>query len=112
MALPAKMVDKLSRQSIANFKLQDQQCTQVGATAEKLPAVAMNYRKGMFIYNAEAAGTFVYLGNSDVTADETEATGGFPLNGGTYMFYELDGSVDLYARSAAGNVTVYTLEVG
>lgn len=112
MAEKALMQDKLSRQSIANFKLFDQQATEVGAAAEKLPAVAMNYRKGMFIYNMETAGTYVYLGASDVTGNSTEATGGFPLNGGTYMFIELDGSVDLYAISAGGNVTVHTLEVG
>jgi hypothetical protein len=111
MSLPAKMVDKLSRQSIANFKLMNQQVTEVGATAEKLPAVAMNYRKGIIIHNAEATGTYVYLGNADVTADETADTGGLKLDGGTYMFLELDGSVDLYAISAV-TATVDTLEVG
>ena len=111
MAERALMVDKISRQSIANFRLMDQKVTEVGATAEKLPAVAMDYRKGIIIHNAEAAGTYVYIGNSDVTADETAGTGGLKIDGGTYMFLEIDGSVDLYAISAA-SVTVDTLEVG
>jgi len=111
MSLEAKLMDKLSRQSIANFKLMDQQVTEVGAAAEKIPATAMNYRKAILIFNADAAGSFVYLGNSDVTADETAGTGGFKLNGGAYLFLELDGSVDLYGISG-GSVTIHTLELG
>lgn len=110
MALAAKMVDKLSRQSVPNFKLMDQKVTEVGATAEKVPATAMDYRKAILIFNAEATGTHCYFGNADVTADETAGTGGFKLDGGAYMFLELDGSVDLYGISAGA--TIHTLEVG
>ena len=71
----------------------------------------MTNRKGMFIHNMEAPGTYVYLGTSTLTADSTEATGGYPLDGGRDMFVTLDGSCTLYGRAAAGNVTVHTLEV-
>lgn len=112
MALEGKFVDKLSRQAFPNFKLFDQKVTEVGTTAEKVPGTAMDYRKCIILYNDESSGTYVWLGASDVTADSTEATGGMKLNGGDYMVLELDGSVDLYGRSASGNVTVHTLELG
>jgi hypothetical protein len=110
MANDALVKGALPIRTYEQFKTIDQQVTEVGATAEALPATAMTNRKGIFIYNAEAAGTGVYLGNSDVTADETAGTGGFLLDGGNTMFLTLDGSCTIYAISG-GSVTVHTLEV-
>ena len=93
------------------FKVIDSNATEVGTTAEAVPATALANRKGLFIRNMEAAGTYVYLGASNITADSTEATAGFPLNGGESMWLTLDGSCTLYGRSASGNLTVHTLEV-
>ena len=93
------------------FKTVAQKATEVGTTAEALPGTAMTNRKGMFIHNMESPGTYVYLGSATTTADSTEATGGYPLDGGRDMFVTLDGSCTLYGRAAAGNVTVHTLEV-
>lgn len=112
MSLAAKLRNKLSDNSIPNFKLMDQKVTQITTTAAKIPATAMDYRKGILLYNAEASGTYIYLGNSDVTANETAGTGGFKLNGGTSLWIELDGSVDLYGRAASGTVTIHSLELG
>ena len=93
------------------FKVIDSNATEVGTTAEAVPATAMANRKGMFIHNMESPGTYVYLGASNITANSTEATAGYPLDGGRDMFITLDGSCTLYGRSASGNVTVHTLEV-
>ena len=93
------------------FKSISNKATEVGTTAEAVPGTAMTNRKGLFVFNMESPGTYVYLGTSTLTADSTEATGGFPLNGGSTMFLTLDGSCTLYGRSAAGNLTVHTLEV-
>ena len=83
----------------------------MGTTAEPVPVTALTNRKGLFIRNAEAAGTFVYLGAENITADETATTAGFKLDGGETMFLTLDGSCVLYGRSASGDLTVHTLEV-
>jgi len=102
---------KLPIRTYEQFKEIDQKVTQVGTTAGAVPATAMTNRKGIFVFNAESSGTYVYLGNSDVTANETAGTGGFKLDGGSTMFLTLDGSCTLYGRAASGTVTVHTLEV-
>jgi hypothetical protein len=111
MANDALVKGALPIRTYEQFKVIDSNATEVGTTAEAVPATAMANRKGLFIRNMEAVGTYVYLGASNITADSTPATGGFPLNGGETMFLTLDGSCTLYGRSAAGNLTVHTLEV-
>ena len=97
--------------TLERFSSIDQKVTQVTTTAKVIPASNLANRKGLFILNAEASGTYIYLGNSDVTADETVGTGGFRLDGGSTMFLTLDGSCTLYGRTSSGTTTVHTLEV-
>ena len=111
MANDALVKGALPIRTYEQFKSVSNKATEVGTTAEAVPGTAMSNRKGLFIHNMETAGTYVYLGISTVTADSTEATAGYPLNGGEHMFLTLDGSCTLYGRSASGNVTVHTLEV-
>ena len=111
MANDAVLSGHLAIPVLEVFKNIDSNATEVGTTAEAVPATAMTNRKGLFIRNMEAAGTYVYLGASNITADSTEATAGFPLNGGESMWLTLDGSCTLYGRSASGNLTIHTLEV-
>ena len=111
MANDALLSGHLAIPVLEVFKNIDSNVTEVGTTAEAVPATAMANRKGLFIHNMEAVGTYVYLGASNITADSTPATGGYPLDGGRDMFFTLDGSCTLYGRSASGNVTVHTLEV-
>lgn len=110
MANEAKMSAKLAIPTLEQFKSITNSVVEVGAAAEVIPAANMANRKGLFIYNAEAAGTFLYIGTSTVTADETAGTGGFKLNGGSTMWLTLDGSCTLWGISAA-SVTVHLLEV-
>ena len=111
MANDALVKGFLAIPTLEIFKTIDSNATEVGTTAEAVPATPLANRKGLFIRNMEAPGTYVYLGASNITADSTETTGGFPLNGGEVMFLTLDGSCTLYGRSASGNLTVHTLEV-
>ena len=111
MANDAKTVQKLAMPTLEQFKSVTNSVVQVGTTATAIPAANMAYRKGLFIFNAEATGTYLYIGTSTVTANETAGTGGFKLNGGNTMFLTLDGSCTLYGRAAAGTVTVHLLEV-
>ena len=111
MANDALVTGALPIRTYEQFKEIDQQVTQVSTTAVAIPATAMTNRKGLFLFNAEGNGTYVWLGNSDVTADETAGTAGFKLNGGDTWFLTLDGSCTLYGRTATGTVTIHTLEV-
>lgn len=111
MANDAIVKGVIPTRTYEQFKSVIQKATEVGTTAEAVPGTAMSNRKGMFIHNMESPGTYVYLGSSTTTADSTEATAGYPLDGGRDMFITLDGSCTLYGRSASGNVTVHTLEV-
>ena len=111
MANAALLKGHLAIPTLEVFKVIDSNVTEVGTTAEAVPATALANRKGLFIRNAEAAGTFVYLGASNITANETAATAGFKLDGGETMFLTLDGSCTLYGRSASGDLTIHTLEV-
>ena len=111
MANEAKTVNKLAQTTLERFASLDHSVVQVGTTAKKIPAANYAYRKALFVLNAEAAGTYVYLGNSDVTADETAATAGFKLDGGSTMFLTLDGSCQLYGRTSSGTTTVHVLEL-
>ena len=111
MANEAKTVNKIATTTLERFSSLDHSVVGITTTAAALPTANFANRKALFLYNAEAAGTKVYLGNSDVTADETAGTGGFPLDGGSTMFLTLDGSATLYGRSASGTVTVHILEL-
>jgi len=111
MANDALLKGHLAIPTLEVFKTIDSNVTEVGTTAEAVPVTAMTNRKGLFIRNMEAVGTYVYLGASNITADSTATTGGFPLNGGEAMWLTLDGSCTLYGRSASGDLTIHTLEV-
>jgi hypothetical protein len=110
MANDAKTLGKLATPTLEQFKSVANSVVEVGNTATAIPAANMAYRKGLFIFNAEATGTYVYIGTSTVTADETAGTGGYKLDGGLHMFLTLDGSCTLYAIAAVA-ATVHILEV-
>lgn len=111
MANDALVKGALPIRTYEQFKAIDQKVTGVTTAATAIPATPMANRKGIFLFNAEESGTYVYLGNSDVTANESTTTGGFKLDGGGSMFFTLDGSCTLYGRAASGTITIHTLEV-
>ena len=111
MADEALVQNIRARAILEQFSSIDQKVTQVTTAAKLIPSSNLTNRKAIFILNAEASGTYVYLGNSDVTADETVTTGGYRLNGGEHMFLTLDGSCAIYGRTSSGTTTVHTLEI-
>ena len=85
-----------------------QATTTVGASATKVPATALDYRRAILVQNNHATQT-VYLGTSTVTAD-TAATGGYQLGPSDSVTFTLDGSADLWAIASGSSTPVCTVE--
>lgn len=59
-----------------------------------------------------SGGATVYVGGSDVTADTTAGTGGFPVAAGEGYAFDLDPGDVLYGRVAAATQAVNVLRTG
>lgn len=64
------------------------------------------------IIKVPAGGQIVYVGGSDVTADTTAGTGGFPIASGDSLTITAGPGETLYGRVAATTQNVNVLRVG
>ena len=108
MSYKAKTSAKLPIPTLEQFGSFTLTTTDVDTTAEKVPATALNYRRGILIQNNHGTNT-VYIGPSTVTADTT-STGGYQLGPSDSVFMTLDGGTDVYAISSAADSPVCTIE--
>lgn len=81
----------------------------VGTTIVQLDASPLASRKRILIQND--GNRAIYIGSSDVTADDTAATGGIKLNKGANLEWELGPGVAVYAVSEQAGQTVRVLEI-
>lgn len=88
----------------------ENQVVSVGDTAVELASSPLSNRKRILIQND--GNKPVYLGKSDVTADNTAATGGIKLNKGGTLELELGPNVSLYGINTSSNTSdVRILEI-
>jgi hypothetical protein len=64
------------------------------------------------IVKVPAGGITVYIGGSDVTADTTAGTGGFPLAAGDSLAIQVAEGESVYARVASSTQSVNILRQG
>jgi hypothetical protein len=83
------------------------QVISLGVTAKKLPPIPLEGRKYLTIQNL--GGTFVYLGNTSVTAD-TSGTGGFQLTPKATWSEPYSDNVSIYGVIVSGSSQVYIEE--
>lgn len=67
---------------------------------------------GVVVVKVPAGGATVYIGGSDVTADTTAGTGGFPLAAGDTLSVPYSPGEAVYARVAASTQNVHVLRQG
>lgn len=84
----------------------------VTTTATLLSGADSQYTAGQSVLLKNAGGQTVYLGGSDVTADTTAGTGGYPLSAGAEISVALGGVEKLYGRVAATTANVNVLQQG
>jgi hypothetical protein len=80
----------------------------IGTSAVPLVAASVRAAKGVQVKAAPTNTGIVYVGNSDVTADASDATDGFPLEAGDGLFVPVDDASKVYLiGSAAGQKVFY-----
>jgi hypothetical protein len=94
--------------SAPNTALENKVVT-VGVTAVQLDASPLASRKRIMIQNDGSKS--IFIGASDVTADNTAATGGIRLNKGAVLEWELGPGVAVYAISTDAGQDVRVLEI-
>jgi len=83
----------------------------VDTTAEQITSTSFATKFGV-VLKADAANTgIIYVGNSDVTAGNTDATDGFPLSAGETITLEVTNSNIPYAIASANNQVIYWMAV-
>lgn len=80
----------------------------INPDANELPGMT----GGIVIVKVPAGGQTVYIGGSDVTADTTAATGGFPCIAGDSLSVPYSAGESVYARVAATTQNVNVLRQG
>jgi hypothetical protein len=83
----------------------------VDTSAEQLTTTSMAASRGVVITAHPDNTGVVYIGNSDVTADTTDATDGVPLNAGEGIYIEISNANKIYCIGSAANQKVYFLVI-
>ena len=83
----------------------------VDASAEQITASSIPATRGVLVLAHDDNTGYVYLGNSDVTADGTDATDGYPLGPGESVFLPVSNANLVYARGSAANQKLFFLVV-
>jgi hypothetical protein len=83
-----------------------------GITTSATPIVASSKsaQSGVLIRADKANTDTVYIGQSTVTAGTTDATDGFPLYAGDFVFIPVIDAALIYAIAASGTQRVFWLE--
>ena len=79
----------------------------IGTTAVQLTTITVHAARGVQIKAASANSGLVYVGNSDVTADASDATDGFPLAPGEGLFLPVDDPSRIYVVGSAASQKVF-----
>lgn len=83
----------------------------VGTSAVQMTASSITASKGVLVKAANSNTGIVYVGNSDVTANTTDATDGFELVSGESVFIEVSNANLIYLRASASGQKVFFLTV-
>jgi hypothetical protein len=82
----------------------------IGLTALQLTASSITAKKGVLVKASAANTGIIYVGNSDVTANSTEATDGYELYAGEAVLIEVDNANKIYViASATGQKVFFTV---
>ena len=83
----------------------------VDAAAEQITTTSVTADQGVVVKAANGNSGKIYVGNSDVTADSTDATDGFELGAGESILIKVNNVNKIYVIASTTNQSVYWMTV-
>lgn len=83
----------------------------VGTSAAQLTSSTTKLKRGIGIKADPANTAIIYIGKSDITANTTAATDGFPLSPGEELFIPLVDASIVYGRSGSASQKAFIVVV-
>lgn len=79
----------------------------VDTSAEQITTTSITATRGVLVKAANANTGRIFVGNSDVTADSSDATDGFELGAGESLLVKVDNANRVYVIASVNNQIVY-----